>query len=136
MKKGMNIYGPFYPADLQRMVNHAERFARAVARSASMLSLSRAAGPRAVDDRTDAELWLTGRTEEIEAYVGDVVADWRGGRLRARAAALALRRYLSDLHLGFVAFVGGGVAPPCCRPCPPTVDVDVAPIARTCASSA
>jgi hypothetical protein len=107
MNKGMSVFGPFYPADLQRTVNHAERFARAIAR------------------RADPAVWLVGRADEIEVFVADIVADWRARRLTSKRSAAIVDRYLLDLHRGFVVFARDAVPPPCCRPCEVTVDVDV-----------
>lgn len=112
----MSVFGPFYPRPLQSSVSHAERLARAVA-------VALADTPRAdvLETRSPAEVWLIGRAGEIEALVGDVVADWRAGIASARAASATIDGYLEHLHRGFVVHAGAG-SPPCCRPSEATVE--------------
>jgi hypothetical protein len=102
-KSNASPFGPFYPASLQQLVNHAERLSAALVRASE---LPRASAP--------AEVWLTGRTGELEAFVGDVLDDWRRGVVSADDAAGALQRYLGNVHRGMVQHVTNGARPACC----------------------
>jgi hypothetical protein len=105
-------FGPFYPPLLQPSVSHAERLAAVleVAQSdARTLSSS-----TALDDREPAQVWLTGRTSEVEAFVAAVVDDWRRGIVSEEEASAALNSYVSRLHRGVRAHLTNGATPACC----------------------
>jgi hypothetical protein len=105
-------FGPFYPPLLQPSVNHAERLA-AVLEAAKRDA--RAPCPTSeIDEPEPAELWLTGRTSEIETFVAAVVDDWRRGIVSEEEASLALDRYVSRLHSGVRAHLTDGKPPACC----------------------
>jgi hypothetical protein len=80
-------FGPSYPLRLQKVVNHAERFA-------DLLS-SRHASNEA------AAIWLEGRVQEIEAYVANLANEWRFEQLGESEATGRLEAYLESLHLGY-----------------------------------
>ena len=105
-KNNASPFGPFYPESLQQLVNHAERMSAALSRACDAARVSSPSAP--------AEVWLTGRTGELEAFVGDVLDDWRRGVVSADDAAGALQRYLGNVHRGMVQHVTNGARPPCC----------------------
>jgi hypothetical protein len=109
-------FGPFYPPFLQEEVNHAERLANL---------LRRIPVPGADDE---ASAWLIGRSDEIECFVGEVTADWNGGRVQSIPAAVAIGGYIDGLHRHLARRLG--VRTPRC--CASTLDVTAAPL--SCAS--
>lgn len=107
----MSTFGPFYPDLLQAAVNHAERLAAAVEASLDDVLNSPAFDP---EQPTNAEVWLRGRSEEIEAFVRDVVSDWRIGSLSLEIAAAVLERYIETVHRGMLSNVTEGKSLACC----------------------
>lgn len=106
-------FGPFYPATLQSSVNHAERLAavleNAQEHARTLLSST------ATRDLGTVEVWLTGRISELEAFVADVIDDWRRGIVSAGEASAAMDRYLSSVHRGVRTYLTDGDAPTCCK---------------------
>jgi len=98
----MRTFGPFYPAPLQAVVNHAERLADLVAAPAV-----------AADRKGKAAAWLTGRAEEIESFVEQVAEDWRARRVGVDHAARMIESYLAELHCGLRDELGIDF-PDCC----------------------
>jgi hypothetical protein len=84
----VSLFGPYYPPELQRSVNHAERVAELLATP----ELSAGGEP-----------WVLGRSEEIETYVAAVVADWKAASKTDREAAALIDSYLTALHQGMLA---------------------------------
>lgn len=104
-------FGPFYPSPLQASVTHAERLARAMSDALDAILDSPAFDP---NEPTDAEVWLVGRTEEVEAFVAEIVGDWRRGALDLASAAAVLDRYIESMHRGMLASLSQGTPLPCC----------------------
>ena len=102
----MGIFGPHahYPPPLQMAVDHAERF------SAMLCEI----GIRQCPATAEARAWLTGRDQEVEAAVTDVLSDWSSGRLETDAAERAISSYLRAAHAGARRHLGLGEIPPCC----------------------
>lgn len=96
----MTIFGPFYPSTLQRSINHAERLVEVLIVHQECAK--------------DGEVWLIGRSDEIQCFVLDVAADWQRGRLSEQDAVRAIDDYLDDLHLSLALFYGQDLAT-CCR---------------------
>ncbi len=112
----MRVFGPRYPAKLQKAVNHAEQLCAV---------LSRFEASEATRDDA-ARGWLMGRSEEIEKIASCIVGDWA---LRARTvddAARALAGYLSDLHVSAHDHFGLELVLECCF----SDSVATAPLAR------
>jgi hypothetical protein len=85
----MSAFGPFYPPELQVVVNHAERL--------SDLLVAHELSPP-----TDewAVAWVVGRANEVAELALDVTSSWRAGTLDVTSAAAVLRTYLASLHEG------------------------------------
>ena len=98
----VSVFGPFYPAKLQTVINHAERLFQ-------LLVIYEIAPPR----EEWARVWTIGRAGEVETVAEDVVARWRCGPLRAAAAAASLQGYLDLLHQGLSTHLGCRI-PSCC----------------------
>ena len=98
----MSVFGPFYPATLQAVVNHAERLS-------DLLAIHELAPPT----QEWAQVWMTGRAEEIVRFTEDVVTRWRAGRLKDANAAATLDGYLVAVHEGLARHLGCD-APSCC----------------------
>ena len=96
----MRAFGPFYPAQLQEVINHAERMAERLARLR-------------VEGDAAASAWLLGRVEEIETFVEHVAHEWRTLGLDPHAATRAVATYLEMLHDGMRVHFGD-VSPRCC----------------------
>jgi hypothetical protein len=99
----MSMFGPFYPATLQAVVNHAER-------AAELLSALEAGAPQPDEW---AWAWLTGRASEIERLVEHVATAWRRGEVAEQDAAAVVGRYLGILHEGMQRHLGLR-SPACC----------------------
>ena len=112
----MSAFGPFYPPDLQAVVNHAERLA-------DLLVAHELSPP---EDEW-AQAWLLNRAAEVAQYVEHVVASWRTGGVDEATAARALDGYLVIVHDGMARHLAH--APKTCcraqdsttRPLPPSV---------------
>ena len=105
----MSPFGPFYPARLQRSVNHAERLCNVLQRAEEDASMARPPPPA----------WLIGRAGELEQVVATSVQQWREGRQHADTVAARLDEHLDGLHDGLAAWLGL-TAPPCCHGAPAT----------------
>jgi hypothetical protein len=108
------VFGPMCPESLRVAIHHAERLAAATEQAHA--DVRRFARPGA-ERRTEPgarEAWLIGRAAEIEAFVLDVLHDWRARLLLTHEAVSALERYLEAVHGGMASCVLGGVRPPCC----------------------
>jgi AcrR family transcriptional regulator len=97
------MFGPFYPAPLQEVVNHAERLAE-------LLRTGRLVSP--LDDWAAA--WMSGREEEIERFVEHTLTRRAQGKVDDAAAAAILAGYLASLHEGMARRLGLH-RPMCCR---------------------
>jgi hypothetical protein len=100
------MFGPFYPAPLQEVVNHAERLAELL-RTGRLVSARQ--GP--VDEWALA--WMSGREGEIERFVELTLTGRARGRVDDAAAAAILTGYLAFLHDGMVRSLGLH-RPACC----------------------
>jgi len=98
----VNVFGPFYPPALQALVNHAERLSE-------LLAVHELAPPT----QEWAQVWMTGRADEVVRFVEHVVALWRGGKLKDADAAATLDGYLVALHEGLAKHLSCD-APSCC----------------------
>lgn len=112
----MTVFGPFYPSALQQSINHAERLV-------DVLSVHQ-------ECAKGGEIWLTGRTDEIQCFVRDVAADWQRGRRSEQDAVRAIDDYLDDLHLSLALFYGQEL-PACCQAVVARTAVPARPEART-----
>jgi len=98
------MFGPFYPAPLQEVVNHAERLAELL-RTGRLV-----AAP--LDDWAAA--WMIGREGEIERFL-ELTLTGRAHRTVDDAAATAiLAGYLASLHEGMARRLGLH-RPACCN---------------------
>lgn len=97
----VKVFGPHYPPRLQDAVNQAERL------SASLSMLETAGSER-------GDVWLIGRTEEIEKIVGLAVHDWREERRSEAQAAQAVRDYVKALLVDMRKIFGLGAVLDCC----------------------
>jgi hypothetical protein len=94
-----------YPSLLGAQVGHAHRFARTLG------ALYDDAGPE------DASLlWLTGRADEVLAFVDEVLREWAQGAVDATSATIAIEEYLAGLHAAMEPWFGTWYAPTCCGP--------------------
>jgi hypothetical protein len=100
------MFGPFYPAPLQEVVNHAERLAELL-RTGRLVS--------APLERLDewAAAWMTGREGEIERFLELTLARRARGAVDDAAAAAILAGYLASLHEGMSRRLGLH-RPACC----------------------
>jgi len=106
------VFGPGCPEALRVAIHHAERLAAATAQAHVDLRRLVPAGP--ARDAGAREAWLIGREAEIEAYVLDVLHDWRARVLKTHEAVQVLEGYLDTVHTGMASRVLGGVRPACC----------------------
>lgn len=100
----MNVFGLNYPPELRAVIQHAERFA----------ALLSSVEVRNQPSDELARAWLVGRTEEMEAVIGSVVADWKAERISLDAAASAIGSYVRALHSGAHERLGLDPIPDCC----------------------
>lgn len=120
-------FGPFYPPELQRVVDHAQRmtlFLRSVEAKVLTLALRLASDPAA------SELWLVGRADEAEAFVGDLAREYLDGAASADRAAAAIDRYVALVHDGLAHRLGIHPAA-CCLNAAASVEARVRDAART-----
>jgi hypothetical protein len=97
------MFGPFYPAPLQEVVNHTERLAELL-RTGRLVSAPLDAW---------AAAWMTGREGEIRRFVEHTLARRASGQVDDAAAAAILTGYLASLHQGMARRLRL-VRPPCC----------------------
>jgi AcrR family transcriptional regulator len=97
------MFGPFYPAPLQEVVNHAERLAELL-RTGRLVSAP-------IDDWAAA--WMTGREGEIERFLELTLTGRAHGTVDDAAAAAILAGYLASLHEGMARRLGLH-RPACC----------------------
>ena len=88
---------PVLHAATQRAENIANVLRRALA---ALLAIPRAQR----DGPAEAEVWLTGRAEEVLLVVDDLREDVQSGRLSDAAGAATLDRYLDNVLLGVQQF--------------------------------
>ncbi len=105
------VFGPGCPEALRVAIHHAERLAAATVRAHAEL---RRFVPAQQVEPGAREAWLIGRSDEIEAFVLDVLDDWRGRAMKTHEAVHALERYLDAMHRGMATRVTFGARPPCC----------------------
>ena len=82
-------FGPFYPAILQPIVDHAERLW-------ALVAVHELAPPS--DEWATA--WLVGRSEEIARVASEVLRSWHEAKTRDTEAAAELQAYLALVHGG------------------------------------
>jgi AcrR family transcriptional regulator len=97
------MFGPFYPAPLQEVVNHAERLAELL-RSGRLV-------PGPIDDWAAA--WMAGREEEIERFLELTMSGRDKGKVDDATAAAVVAGYLASLHEGMARRLGLR-RPACC----------------------
>jgi hypothetical protein len=97
----MNVFAKRYPARLQVVVKHAERFC-------SLLDQAWCT------DRHEARVWLVGRQEEVELVVTCLVSDWENGRVDEEGAVRSVGAYLRALHFGARGVLEAGDTFACC----------------------
>jgi hypothetical protein len=98
------MFGPFYPAPLQQVVNHAERLAELL-RTGRLVSTP-------LDDWGAA--WMSGREGEIERFLEHTLTRWTQGKVDDATAATILAGYLASLHEGMARRLGLH-RPACCN---------------------
>ena len=96
-------FGPFYPAILQPIVDHAERLW-------ALVAVHELAPPS--DEWATA--WLVGRSEEIARVASEVLRSWHEEKTRDTEAAAELQAYLALVHGGLAKSLGCS-APACCQ---------------------
>lgn len=99
----VSVFGPFYPPALQAVVNHSERLSE-------LLVVHELAPPT----QEWANVWMTGRADEVVRFAEHVVAQWREGRIGEDEAAATLDGYLVTLHEGLARHLRCD-APSCCE---------------------
>ncbi len=97
----MSVFARQYPAKLQAVVKHAERFCMLLDEGWAV-------------DRDEARVWLVGRQEEIDLVVACFVEDWEKGRVDEDSAARSVGAYLRALHLSGRGVLEAGDAFACC----------------------
>lgn len=97
------MFGPFYPAPLQEVVNHAERLVELL-RSGRLVSAP-------LDEWAAA--WMSGREGEIERFLELALAGRAQGKVDDATAAAIVAGYLASLHEGMARRLGLHRAP-CC----------------------
>jgi hypothetical protein len=97
------MFGPFYPAPLQEVVNHAERLAELL-RTGRLVSAP-------LDEWAAA--WMSGREGEIERFVELTLKRRARREVDDAGAAAILARYLASLHEGMAHRLGLH-QPACC----------------------
>jgi hypothetical protein len=97
------MFGPFYPAPLKEVVNHAERLAELL-RTGRLVSIP-------LDDWAAA--WMSGREGEIERFLEHTLTRRAHGKVDDAAAAAILAGYLASLHEGMARRLGLH-RPACC----------------------
>jgi hypothetical protein len=100
----MGVFGPKYPPQLQRVINHAERFSELLAILEDKQARLSGSGRR----------WLIRRREEIELVLALVVRDLAADRISIREAARSAATYLDELHVGARRSLGLGSVLQCC----------------------
>ncbi len=97
----MSVFAKQYPAKLQAVVKHAERFCMLLGEAWTV-------------DRDEARVWLVGRQEEIEVVVSCLVEDWEKALVDEDGATRSVGAYLRALHLSGRGVLEAGDAFACC----------------------
>lgn len=113
-------FGGLFPEPLQGVIHHAERLSVALSLLETDEGREMATGPR---ELSLSETWIVGRASEVEALVGDVVGDWRSGRVSTKTASVVIERYLMSLHHAMLLSTPYG-GPTCCSSAQRTLTVD------------
>ena len=104
---------------LRAHFEHAERLARVLA------ALYDSALPG-----DPARLWLTGRADEIGAFVADVRDAWMQREVTTVRACDSITRYLRSLHRSLESWYGSRFTPSCCDPHGLALESGIRPGAR------
>jgi RNA polymerase sigma factor for flagellar operon FliA len=72
-----------YPEELQKVIHHAQRFAKVLSR---------------MEEATDADPWAIGRSGELRAVLSSALADWRSGTSDKEKTRAEIGGYLENLH--------------------------------------
>jgi hypothetical protein len=106
------MFGPFYPAPLQEVVNHAERLAELLRTGRLVPAPRERLEPLEPLDEW-AMAWMSGREGEIRRFVEHTLARRASGKVDDAAAATVLAGYLASLHQGMARRLRLH-RPPCC----------------------
>jgi RNA polymerase sigma factor for flagellar operon FliA len=94
----MGVFDGEYPEDLGRVVGHAKRLMKVLAKM----------------ERARRDAWFVGRPGEIRGVVSLAIGDWRSGTRDSEATGRALSSYIDTLHRGASKKLRCGLALECC----------------------
>jgi hypothetical protein len=86
-------------------LSHADCLARALE---ALVALGEPSEPSYV--------WMLGRSDEIRAFIAQVMVEWREGRLDTGLTRDAMAAYLAGLHVTLEQWFGRWYYPSCCGP--------------------
>ena len=96
------------PEPLRSAMGRARRCAAMLRREESDLGTSDHSNPV---EPTDAERWILGRADELDAFVEDVVRDYRQGHRSADETASLVDGFAASMHEGFARVFGRVLEP-------------------------
>jgi RNA polymerase sigma factor for flagellar operon FliA len=94
----MGVFDGQYPHDLGRVIGHAKRLMKVLAKM----------------ERARKDVWFVGRPGEIRGVVSLALADWRSGARDSEVTGRALSSYIDTLHRGASRKLRCGRALECC----------------------
>ncbi len=95
---GMGAWSGEYPPDLAKVIGHAKRLAKVLARL----------------ERHEPDPWFVGRASELRGVVSLALGDWRAGTSDIEAARHAIVSHVDTLHRGIAKRLRCAVALDCC----------------------
>jgi len=95
----MSTVDPQYPPDLAKVIGHAKRLMKVLAKI----------------ERSRRDVWFVGRDTELRGIVSLALADWRSGTTDTETAGTAIVSFVDTLHRGASNKLQSGVALECCE---------------------
>src|SRR4051812_34323932 len=92
-----------FPSPLREAVLHAQRFASELRRIDHDLLASEHSDPHAL---TEAESWIIGRPSEVDAFVGDVLREYRAKSRTLEDATKLVDGFLRTMHASYARAFG------------------------------
>jgi len=94
----MGVFNGEYPEDLSRLIGHAKRLMKLLAKL----------------ERARRDRWFVGRSTEVRGVVSLAIADWRSGTRDLELTGKNIGTYIDTLHRGASKKLRCGLALECC----------------------
>jgi RNA polymerase sigma factor FliA len=95
----MSTVDPQYPPDLAKVIRHAKRLMKVLAKM----------------ERSRRDVWFVGRDTELRGIVSLALADWRSGTTDTETAGTAIVSYVDAIHRDASKKLRCGVVLECCE---------------------